>query len=77
MGRSVTGFGHKQPIIGVLHLLPLPGAPRFDGNKERIIEQALADAEALAAGGVDAIMIENFGDTPFSRHGCPAKRSPG
>jgi membrane complex biogenesis BtpA family protein len=65
MGRSVTGFGHKQPIIGVLHLLPLPGAPRFDGNKARIIEQALADAEALAAGGVDAIMIENFGDTPF------------
>jgi membrane complex biogenesis BtpA family protein len=65
MQRTVRGFEHKQPIIGVLHLLPLPGAPGFGGNTGRISEHALAGAEALVAGGVDAIMIENFGDTPY------------
>lgn len=52
-------------LIGMLHLLPLPGAPRFDGDTCRIAEHALADAAALVEGGVDAIMIENFGDVPY------------
>jgi uncharacterized protein len=65
MQRSLAGFEHKQSIIGVLHLLPLPGAPHFDGHADRIIEHALADVDMLVSGGVDAIMIENFGDTPY------------
>lgn len=65
MAVEQTGLAVAQPLVGVVHLRPLPGAPRFDGDTRRIVEQAVADAEALAAGGVDAIMIENFGDTPF------------
>ncbi len=65
METIIAGFTRKQPIIGVLHLLPLPGAPRFDGNTRRIVERALTDADALVAGGVDAVLIENFGDTPY------------
>lgn len=65
MATSLDGFGHKEPIVGVLHLLPLPGAPRFDGKVGRLVDHALADAAALVQGGVDAIMIENFGDTPY------------
>jgi membrane complex biogenesis BtpA family protein len=65
MPKSIDGFGHDQPIIGVLHLPPLPGAPSYDGNPQRVLELALGDAEALVKGGVDAIMIENFGDTPY------------
>jgi uncharacterized protein len=68
---SIADFKNKQPVIGVLHLLPLPGAPHFGGDTNRIVESALADAATLAKGGVDAIMIENFGDTPYS-----AKRAP-
>jgi hypothetical protein len=49
----------------MVHLPPLPGAPRFDGDRDAIRERAVADAEALASGGVDAIMVENFGDAPF------------
>lgn len=65
MRRNISILEQKPAIIGVVHLLPLPGAPRFDGDTGRIIECALADATALVDGGVDAIMIENFGDVPF------------
>ena len=65
MQRHANILERKQTIIGMLHLLPLPGAPRFHGDTCAIVEQALADAAALAEGGVDAIMIENFGDVPY------------
>ncbi|MFB6112328.1 MAG: BtpA/SgcQ family protein [Halobacteriaceae archaeon] len=58
-------FGTSRPVIGMVHLPPLPGAPRFDGDRERIHEVARRDAAALAEGGVDAVMLENFGDAPF------------
>ncbi|MFD1512106.1 BtpA/SgcQ family protein [Halomarina rubra] len=52
-------------LVGMVHLPPLPGAPRYDGDRAAVRERALADARALAAGGVDAVMVENFGDAPF------------
>jgi uncharacterized protein len=52
-------------IIGMVHLLPLPGAPRWGGSMAAVVRRALADARALADGPVDAILVENFGDTPF------------
>jgi hypothetical protein len=57
----------------MVHLLPLPGAPRFDaeGGRERIRSRALADARALVAGGCDAVLVENFGDVPFSPETVP------
>jgi membrane complex biogenesis BtpA family protein len=58
-------FGRQQPIIGMVHLDALPGAPQFDGDREAVIEHARADARALEAGGVDGVMVENFGDAPF------------
>jgi len=62
----------KCPIlIGVIHLPPLPGSPRSDGDMNRILRSALADAQAYADGGADALMMENFGDAPFSRCAVP------
>jgi len=59
-------FGENRPIIiGVVHLKPLPGAPLYEGNFEDIIESALRDAQALEDGGVDGVIVENFGDRPF------------
>jgi membrane complex biogenesis BtpA family protein len=54
-----------QPVIGMVHLPALPGAPKYDGDRAAIAEAATRDARRLAAGGVDAIMVENFGDAPF------------
>lgn len=62
----------SQPIIGMVHLDPLPGAPRFDGDREAIRRRALEDARALAAGGVDGVIVENFGDAPFYPDDVPA-----
>ncbi|MES9955427.1 MAG: BtpA/SgcQ family protein [Sedimenticola sp.] len=55
----------KAPVIGMVHLAPLPGAPRYDANLNWVQERALRDAQTLAEGGVDALIIENFGDVPF------------
>jgi len=56
----------ERTIIGMVHLPPLPGSPRWDGSMARIVELALADARALVEGGVDALLVENFGDAPFT-----------
>jgi len=62
---------NRPVVIGMVHLKPLPGAPRFPeapgdtGNMGNIIDAALGDAQALASGGVDALLVENFGDAPF------------
>ncbi len=52
-------------VIGMVHLLPLPGSPRYGGDAKAVTDAALRDAAALAEGGVQGIMIENFGDVPF------------
>ena len=55
----------KKVVLGMIHLMPLPGSPRFGGDIARVRDAALRDAAALAEGGVDGLMIENFGDVPF------------
>ncbi|MBC7097618.1 hypothetical protein H5T52_00605 [Candidatus Bipolaricaulota bacterium] len=45
----------KKLVVGMVHLLPLPGSPRFEGHLDRVVERALEDALALAEGGVDAL----------------------
>lgn len=57
-------MGAARPIVGMLHLRPLPGAPSHTGMAD-VITAARRDAEALAEGGVDAVMVENYGDVPF------------
>src|SRR3990170_4653870 len=63
---------HAKAIIGMVHLLPLPGAPDWDGSMERVLAAAVQDATALAEGGVDGIMVENYGDAPFLPGPVPA-----
>jgi len=61
-------FPVRKPIIGVIHLHALPGAPRYCGATMReICAAAAADARALAEGGVDGIIVENASDMPFAR----------
>jgi uncharacterized protein len=62
--------GAAWPIIGMVHLKPLPGAPAFDGMRD-VLEAARRDAEALADGGVDAVLVENYGDVPFHHDQVP------
>jgi hypothetical protein len=53
-------------LIGMVHVAPLPGSPRWDGSMDRVIAAAVADARALIEGGMDALLVENHGDAPFT-----------
>ena len=55
-----------RTIIGMVHLPPLPGSPRWDGSMERVTAFALDDARTLIAGGIGALLVENYGDVPFT-----------
>ncbi|GAB4524694.1 MAG: BtpA/SgcQ family protein [Pleurocapsa sp.] len=60
-------FKTKNPIIGVVHLSPLPTSPRWQGKLQDVIARAEQEATALAAGGVDGIIVENYFDAPFAK----------
>ena len=60
-------------IIGMVHARALPGSPGYGGDWPAVIEAARRDAAALVEGGVDAVMVENFGDVPFYRGRVPAE----
>jgi len=70
-GNAIAAlFGRPKAMIGVVHLLPLPGAPRYDGGGvQAIYERGVADARAYLDGGLDGVIVENHGDIPFSRPG--------
>ncbi len=56
-------------IVGVIHLPPLPGTALGATGREinRAIDRARQDAGAWTAGGADALIVENFGDVPFTK----------
>ena len=60
-------FRTSNPVIGVVHLLPLPTSAQWGGSLKAVVNRAEQEAAALAAGGVDGIMIENFFDAPFTK----------
>src|SRR5438874_2002338 len=53
-------------LIGMVHLPPLPGSPRWEGSMHRVAAAALDDARALVEGGLEALLVENYGDAPFT-----------
>lgn len=61
-------FTHEKPIIGMVHLRPLPGAPLYDKKNmsmQQIIDTAVKEAQLLEEGGVDGLQIENIWDYPY------------
>ncbi|MCI0753503.1 BtpA/SgcQ family protein [Teichococcus vastitatis] len=63
-----TLFGRRKAVIGVIHSLPLPGSPGYEGQPmTEIVDFAVAEAERYHAGGVDGLIVENHGDIPFSK----------
>jgi membrane complex biogenesis BtpA family protein len=56
-------------VVGVIHLPALPGTALGGtaGDLAAILERAKRDADTYAVGGVDALIVENFGDVPFAK----------
>ncbi len=74
MTRFEHVFGARKPVIGMVHLGALPGAPLHDsdGGVEEIITAARADLQALQAAGFDAVMFGNENDRPYEFQVDPA-----
>lgn len=63
-------FREKKPIIGMVHLRPLPGSPMYDPasmDMEKILEIAVEEAKKLQDAGVDGVQVENMWDIPYNR----------
>lgn len=52
-------------LAAMIAVLPLPGAPLYDGDDQRVIDQALSDLEIYQEAGVDSILLENDHDLPY------------
>jgi len=61
----------RAPLLGMVHLGPLPGSPRWGGSMPAILDRAARDGEALATGGFDGLLVENFMDAPFHKDEVP------
>jgi uncharacterized protein len=58
----------NKPFFGMIHLQPLAGSVGYARQgTQKILEAALGDLYALESGGVDGVLVENFGDAPFSK----------
>jgi membrane complex biogenesis BtpA family protein len=53
-------------LIGMVHLPPLPGSPRWEGSMDAVVSAAVSDARTLVDNGMDALVVENYGDVPFT-----------
>lgn len=56
---------NSKLVIGMIHLDALPGTPKYSGNVNQIIENAIAEAELYKLAGLQGIMIENMHDVPY------------
>jgi uncharacterized protein len=52
-------------LAAMIAVLPLPGSPLYDGDDQRVIDQALSDLEIYKEAGVDSILLENDHDLPY------------
>ena len=63
-------FSNTKPIIGMVHLRPLPGSPLYDKINmpmQKVIELAVQEATILEKAGVDGIQVENIWDYPYTK----------
>jgi len=62
----------RKPILGMIHLPALPGAPRHTQTMDELVDFALAEAARLERAGLDGCIVENVGDVPLFRDRVPA-----
>ncbi len=55
--------GSERPLIGVIHLPPLPGYPDSPGLAA-VVAHALAELAVYRVGGLDGVLVENENDSP-------------
>lgn len=56
-------FKNNKPLIGMIHLPPLPGYKKHPGMNA-VVNQALTDLKTLENAGYDGVLVENDNDQP-------------
>jgi len=73
----LSAFNVCKPLIGVVHLPPLPGSPGYRRARfpdvggstwgiEGIVEYAVSQAKIYESAGFDGVIVENYGDKPYT-----------
>jgi len=62
----------EKPVIGMIHMPPLPGAPTNKLSMRQLTEFALSEADLLEDAGLDACIVENVGDVPLFKEKLPS-----
>src|SRR6476660_1117248 len=57
----------------MIAVMPLPGSPRYGGDDDLIVAQALSDLGHYTIAAVDAIVLENSHDLPYVKPPLPEK----
>jgi uncharacterized protein len=65
MSPALRLLDNRPVVIGMIHVLPLPGTPRWAGDFEAVVARAAEEACVLREAGVDALMLENMHDVPY------------
>lgn len=65
--RPLELFSRPGTLVGMVHVGALPGTPAHAAPLGELVEQALADAAALAEAGFEALLVENMHDRPYLR----------
>lgn len=52
-------------LVGMVHVMALPGAAGYCGSVQAILDRALEEALVYKKHGFDAVMLENMHDTPY------------
>lgn len=65
-------FQTPKPVIGMVHLPPLPGSPRYNGERmAEVADYAVQEAKKLEKAGFNGLNIENYGDVMFNKTARP------
>jgi uncharacterized protein len=60
-------FSNSKPVVGVIHVGPLPGTPRSSALVAELVASAREEAKIYRECGVDGVIIENMHDVPYLR----------
>lgn len=70
MSKFSDLFSVEKPVIGMIHLPPLPGYPESKGIDDAI-RHAVRDLHVLEESAVDGVLIENENDRPHRVSAAP------
>lgn len=59
MATCFDNLNGKKLVIGLVHLLPMPGTPLYEeGNLEKMTRKAIADCRTLKENGADGCLVQ-------------------